>query len=72
MIGLVFRPSVLFVALLFSAPVLYQGLTDDSITMATVLTHFLVAIPVAAVLLALVRLAMTSREPAPVKVRRKD
>ena len=69
--NLIFRPSVLFVALLFSSPVLYRGLTDESMDMTTVLTHFLVAIPVAAVLLALVRLAAAGRTPAPVKARSK-
>ena len=52
-----FRPSVLIVALLFASPVLWQGFTDSSMDVTTVLVHFLVALPVAAVLVALVRLA---------------
>ncbi|MGN6608928.1 MAG: hypothetical protein ACTHMS_18195 [Jatrophihabitans sp.] len=71
-----FRPSTLVVALIFAAPVLYQGFTDPHADTVAVLLRFLVALPVAAVLLGLVRLAagrVTSgpAEPATPRTRRK-
>ncbi len=54
-----FRPSTLVVALLFSAPVLWQGFSDPNADLVAVLLRFLVAIPAAAALLSLVRLAAT-------------
>jgi len=53
-----FRGSVLVCALLFSAPTLWQALVDQSISVDAALVRFLIAIPVAAVLLGLVRTAM--------------
>jgi hypothetical protein len=53
-----FRGSVLLCALLFSAPTLWQALVDQTTSVETAAIHFLVAVPVAAVLIALVRLAM--------------
>jgi hypothetical protein len=52
-----FRPSTLVVALLLAAPVLWQGFTDPQADTVAVLLRFLIALPVAAVLLGLVRLA---------------
>jgi hypothetical protein len=53
-----FRGSVLLCALLFSLPTLWQALVDQTISVETAVIRFLIAVPVAAVLLALVRTAM--------------
>jgi hypothetical protein len=45
------RPSVLLFAVLMTAPALYRYVTDD-VDIAQVLLRFLVAVPIAAVLLA--------------------
>ena len=45
------RPSVLLFALLMSAPALYRYLTDE-VDISQVLIRFLIAVPIAAVLLA--------------------
>ncbi|GID96866.1 hypothetical protein ACFQFC_26245 [Amorphoplanes digitatis] len=45
------RPSVLLFALLMSAPALYRYVTDE-IDISQVLIRFLIAVPIAAVLLA--------------------
>jgi hypothetical protein len=47
----VIRPSVLLFALLMSAPALYRYVTDD-VDISQVLIRFLIAVPIAAVLLA--------------------
>jgi hypothetical protein len=47
----VIRPSVLLFALLMSAPALYRYLTDE-VDISQVLIRFLIAVPIAAVLLA--------------------
>lgn len=52
------RGSVLMCALLFCGPSLWQALVDGTISLEAVLVRFLIAIPVAAVLLGLVRRAM--------------
>jgi hypothetical protein len=58
-----FRGSVLLCALLFAAPSLWAALVDQSISVDSAVIRFLIAIPVAAVLLGLVRSAM--RKPPP-------
>ena len=45
------RPSVLLFALLMTAPALYRYVMDDP-DITSVLTRFLIAVPVAAILLA--------------------
>jgi len=60
-----FRGSVLVCALLFSAPTLWQALVDQSISVDAALVRFLIAIPVAAVLLGLVRAAMRKQPARP-------
>jgi hypothetical protein len=52
------RGSVLGLALLFSAPTIWQALADQTISVQTALIRFLIAVPIAAVLLGLVRTAM--------------
>jgi hypothetical protein len=47
----VIRPSVLLFALLMSAPALYRYVTDE-VDIGQVLIRFLIAVPIAAVLLA--------------------
>jgi hypothetical protein len=47
----VIRPSVLLFALLMSAPALYRYVTDE-VDISQVLIRFLIAVPIAAVLLA--------------------
>lgn len=59
-----FRGSVLLVALLFSAPVLWQALVTQSIGMDTAVVRFLLAVPVAGLLVGGVRMA-GSRRRAP-------
>lgn len=58
-----FRGSVLLCALLFAAPSLWAALVDQSISVDSAVIRFLIAIPVAALLLGLVRAAM--RKPPP-------
>jgi hypothetical protein len=48
------RPSVLLFALLISAPALYRYVLDQ-VNITTVLMRFLIAVPIAAVLLAALR-----------------
>jgi hypothetical protein len=60
-----FRGSVLVCALLFSAPTLWQALVDQSISVEAAVVRFLIAIPVAAVLLGLVRMAMRKQPVRP-------
>jgi hypothetical protein len=47
----VIRPSVLLFALLMSAPAVYRYVTDE-VDLSQVLIRFLIAVPIAAVLLA--------------------
>lgn len=58
-----FRRSVLIVAFLFSAPVLWSALVDGTVTVESAGIRFLIALPVAAVLVALVRVASAHRDP---------
>jgi hypothetical protein len=55
------RTSVLVMAALFSAPVLWQGLVAQTTSVDTAIMHFLIAVPVAGFLLALLRAAMARR-----------
>jgi hypothetical protein len=48
------RPSVLLFALLMSAPALYRYVRDE-ISIAELLLRFLIAVPIAAILLAVYR-----------------
>jgi hypothetical protein len=65
-----FRGSTLLLALLISSPVLWQALTDSSISATAAVVRFLIAIPVAGVLLGLVRTAASHREAPRRNVRR--
>ena len=58
-----FRGSVLLVALLFSAPVLWQALVSQTVALDTAVLRFFIAVPVAALLLAGVRFAGRRRGP---------
>lgn len=51
------RGSVLACALVFSAPTLWQAFVTEHISVDTAIVRFLIAIPVAGVLLAVVRAA---------------
>ena len=51
------RGSVLLVALAFTAPVLWQALMDQTISVDSALVRFLIALPVAAILMGGLRLA---------------
>lgn len=55
------RGSVLLAALLFSAPTLWQAFVQQDISVDTAIVRFLVALPVAAVLIGAVRLATRQR-----------
>jgi hypothetical protein len=62
------RPSVLLFALLISAPALYRYVVDQ-LDISAVLIRFLIAVPVAAILLAALRFVTagygkTEEEPA--------
>jgi hypothetical protein len=64
----VIRPSVLLFALLISAPALYRYAVDQ-LDITAVLIRFLIAVPVAAILLAALRFVTagygkTTEEPA--------
>lgn len=54
-----FRRSVLIVAFVMSLPVLWAALVDESVSLETAGLRFLIALPVAAILVALVRWAAT-------------
>lgn len=58
-----FRRSVLIVASVFCAPVLWSALVDGSVTWESAGIRFLIALPVAGILVALVRLASARKEP---------
>jgi hypothetical protein len=54
-----FRWSTLVLALLLSAPVLWKALMEQTVPVDTAVLRFLLALPVAAVLLAVVRAAVS-------------
>lgn len=56
------RGSVLLVALLISAPVLWQALVDQTVGVESAVIRFLIAVPVAAVLMAMLRMASDRRD----------
>jgi hypothetical protein len=58
------RGSVLMLALLFNAPLIWQALADQTVSAESAAVHFLITVPVVAVLLALLR-AATSRPSRP-------
>jgi hypothetical protein len=60
-----FRGSVLACALLFTAPIWWQAVVDQSVSVQTAVVRFLIAVPVAAVLLALVRAAAKHDDARP-------
>ena len=51
------RSSVLLVAVLITAPVLWQALVSQSIGVDTAVVRFLIAVPIAGLLLGAVRFA---------------
>jgi hypothetical protein len=59
----VLRGSVLLCALLFNAPLIWQALAEQSVSLDTATVHFLITVPVVAVLLAFVRAAATPPRP---------
>jgi hypothetical protein len=56
------RGSVLLVAFVFAFPTIWAALVDHTITVDAAVVRFLVALPVAAVLLALLRMATRNRD----------
>jgi hypothetical protein len=52
-----FRGSVLLLAFLFSAPVLWRALVTQSVALDVAVIRFLIAIPIAAILVSGVRTA---------------
>jgi hypothetical protein len=66
----VLRGSVLLCAVFLSAPSLWQALADQTLGVDAALIRFLLAVPVSAVLLWLVRAAMHKR-PTPAAPRGK-
>jgi hypothetical protein len=57
------RGSVLVIALLVNAPNIWKALAEQTISVESAAVHYLITVPIVAVLLALVRLA--ARKPAP-------
>lgn len=57
------RGSVLLLALLFSAPVIWQAAVEQTVGIDTAIIRFLIAVPVAAILVGGVRLAARRRGP---------
>ena len=57
-----FRPSVLMTALLFSAPSLWNALTSANADPMAALLRFAIALPIAGVLLGLIRQAAARRQ----------
>lgn len=51
------RGSVLLFALLLNAHVVWQALADQSVSLESATIHFLITVPIVAVLFALVRVA---------------
>jgi hypothetical protein len=60
-----FRWSTIMLALCLSAPVLWKALMDQTVPVDTAVVRFLLALPVAAVLLALFRAAVGSKDDGP-------
>jgi small neutral amino acid transporter SnatA (MarC family) len=58
-----FRASVLSLAVLLSAPTIWAALGAQTISVQTALMRFLITVPIAAVLLALVRTAGKRNRP---------
>lgn len=54
---MIFRGSVLVVALLVNAPTIWDAFGRQTVSVTTALVHYLVAVPIVAVLLGLVRYA---------------
>lgn len=55
------RGSVLLVALFTAAPTIWAALKDQTLPVQTAMVHFLIAVPIVAVLLGLMRTAMAAR-----------
>ena len=55
------RGSVLLVALFTAWPTIWAALKDQTLPVQTAMVHFLIAVPIVAVLLGLVRTAMAAR-----------
>lgn len=60
-----FRRSVLIVAFVFCVPILWSAFVDQSVSLETAGIRFVIAVPVAAALVGLVRLAARTPEPEP-------
>jgi hypothetical protein len=54
---MIFRGSVLLFALLFNARVVWQALGEQSVSLQTATIHFLITVPVVALLFGLFRVA---------------
>ncbi len=58
-----FRRSVLIVAFVFCVPILWSAFVDQSVSLETAGIRFVIAVPVAAALVGLVRFAARTPEP---------
>jgi hypothetical protein len=63
------RPAALLLALAFTVPTIWDALVRQTVDIQTMLVHYLVAVPVAAILLGLVQLAA---KPASVEDKSED
>ncbi|MEO6700011.1 MAG: hypothetical protein ABI140_20430 [Jatrophihabitantaceae bacterium] len=60
-----FRPSVLLLALVLSGSTLWSAFMDGSMSVTTALIRFLIAVPVAALMMHLFTLVTASYHPKP-------
>lgn len=58
-----FRRSVLIIAFIICIPILWAALVEESVPLEDAGIRYLIAVPVAALLLGLVRLAARTSEP---------
>jgi hypothetical protein len=66
-----FRGSVLLCALLFNAPVIWQALEEQTVSLESATIHFLITVPVMAILLGLLRRATQPQRKQRARRRRK-
>jgi hypothetical protein len=66
---MMFRGSVLLFALLFNARIVWQALGEQSISLQTATIHFLITVPVVALLFGLFRVATRRPRTRPGSIR---
>jgi len=69
------RPAALLLALVMASPALYQAFVTETMSVQAALTRFLLAVPVAALMLAALRFVVKgygTPEPARIPLRRRS